>query len=92
MSVKVFFSFSSFFVFQGTLSHETQYTYVDHTDARKEEARQRELRRSENDQRQKEFQEKLRQRAEEVERQAGQEKERRQVRDEYQQQRQCNEK
>ena len=77
---------SLLFIFQGTSSHETQYTYVDHTEARKEEARQRELRRLENDQRQKEFQEKLRQRAEEVERQAGQEKERRQA--EYQQQRQ----
>ena len=87
-----FFSFSLFFLFQGTSSHETQYTYVDHTDARKEEARQRELRRLENDQRQKEFQEKLRQRAEEAERQAGQEKERRRARAEYQQQRQRNEK
>ena len=85
MSVKFFFP-SLLFIFQGTSSHETQYTYVDHTEARKEEARQRELRRLENDQRQKEFQEKLRQRAEEVERQAGQEKERRQA--EYQQQRQ----
>ena len=72
MSVKVFFLLP-FFLFQGTSSHETQYTYVDHTDARKEEARQRELRRLENDQRQKEFQEKLRQRAEEAERQAGHE-------------------
>ena len=85
MSVKVFFP-SLLFLFQGTSSHETQYTYVDHTEARKEEARQRELRRLENDQRQKEFQEKLRQRAEEAERQAGQEKERRRA--EYQQQRQ----
>ena len=74
------------FIFQGTSSHETQHTYVDHTEARKEEAGQRELRRLENDQRQKEFQEKLRQRAEEVERQAGEEKERRRA--EYQQQRQ----
>ena len=76
---------SLLFLFQGTSSHETQYTYVDHIEARKEEARQRELRRLENDQRQKEFQEKLRQRAEEAERQAGQEKERRRA--EYQQQR-----
>ena len=85
MSVKVFFPFL-LFLFQGTSGHETQYTYEDHTEARKEEARQRELRRLENDQRQKEFQEKLRQCAEEAERKAGQEKERRRA--EYQQQRQ----
>ena len=81
----VFFP-SLLFLFQGTLNHEIQYTYEDHTEARKEEARQRELRRLENDQRQKEFQEKLRQRAEEAEGKVGQEKERRRA--EYQQQRQ----
>ena len=77
MSVKVFFFPFLLFLFQGTSSHETQYTYEDHKEARKEEARHRELRRLENDQRQKEFQEKLRQCAEEAERKAGQEKERR---------------
>ena len=80
----VFFP-SLLFLFQGTSNHEIQYTYEDHTEARKEEARQRELRRLENDQRQKEFQEKLRQRAEEAERKVGQEKERRRA--EYQKQR-----
>ena len=72
-----FFFFLSFFFYFRVPSHVTQYTYEDHTEARKEESRQRELRRLENDQRQKEFQEKLRQCAEEAERKAGQEKERR---------------
>ena len=58
---------------------------MDNTEAKREEARQRERRRLENDQRRKEFQEKLRQRREEAKRQAGHEEERRRA--EYQQQR-----
>ena len=58
---------------------------MDNTEAKREEARQRERRRLENDQRRKEFQEKLRQRIEEAKRQAGHEEERRRA--EYQQQR-----
>ena len=43
MSVKVLFFFLYLlFLFQGTSSHEPQYAYEDHTEARKEEARQRE--------------------------------------------------
>ena len=58
---------------------------MDNTEAKREEARQRERRRLENDQRRKEFQEKLRQRIEEAKRQAGHEEDRRRA--EYQQQR-----
>ena len=58
---------------------------MDNTEAKREEARQRERRRLENDQRRKEFQEKLRQRIEEAKRQAGHEEERRRAK--YQQQR-----
>ena len=54
----IFFFFSA--LIQGSNSHETEYTYVDNTEARREEARQLEQRRLENERRQKTAQERLR--------------------------------
>ena len=66
---------------QGSNSHETQYTYVDNTESKREEARQLAQRRLENERRQREAQERLR-----IEQEKRREEERR--REEYQQQRQ----
>ena len=66
---------------QGSNSHETQYTYVDNTESKREEARQLAQRRLENERRQREAQERLR-----IEQEKRREEERRTA--EYQQQRQ----
>ena len=54
----IFFFFSA--LIQGSNSHETQYTYVDNTEAGREEARQLEQRRLENERRQRETEKRLR--------------------------------
>ena len=54
----IFFFFSA--LIQGSNSHETQYTYVDNTEAGREEARQLEQRRLENERRQREAEKRLR--------------------------------
>ena len=54
----IFFFFSA--LIQGSNSHETQYTYVDNTEAGREEASQLEQRRLENERRQREAEKRLR--------------------------------
>ena len=54
----IFFFFSA--LIQGSNSHETQYIYVDNTEAGREEARQLEQRRLENERRQREAEKRLR--------------------------------
>ena len=54
----IFFFFSA--LIQGSNSHETQYTYVDNTEAGREAARQLEQRRLENERRQREAEKRLR--------------------------------
>ena len=78
MKTSIFF-FS--ILIQGKSSKETQYTYLDNTEARREEARQLEQRRLENKRRQREAEERLR-----IQEEKRREEERR--RGEYQQQRQ----
>ena len=75
----LFFFFS--ILIQGSNSHETQYTYVDNTESKREEARQLEQRRLENERRQREAQERLR-----IQEEERREEERRRA--EYHQQRQ----
>ena len=75
----IFFFFSA--LIQGSNSHETQYTYVDNTEAGREEARQLEQRRLENERRQREAEKRLR-----ILQEKRREEERRPVK--YQQQRQ----
>ena len=74
-------NFHFLFLIQGSNSHETQYTYVDNTESKREEARQLEQRRLQNKRRQREAQERMR-----IEQEKRREEER--SREEYQQQRQ----
>ena len=74
-------NFHFLFLIQGSNSHETQYTYVDNTESKREEAKQLAQRRLENERRQREAQERLR-----IEQEKRREEERRTA--EYQQQRQ----
>ena len=58
--LKTSISFFFTFLMQGKSSHQTQYTYVDDTASKREEARRLEERRLENERRQTELQERLR--------------------------------